>query len=189
MKTLFVYLIVISPVFFGNFFSNTHYPKKISEECQGYINVKGRTNINQFEFTTQLDKQTFVRSNDETKKIFISIPVKNFKTDKRLMYREFLSLIEAEKHPNILLSFTAPKASKCIQDQIVNIPVDIDMAGSRRTYKIPMLYSKCEKNQYTLFGFQPIKLTDFNLVPPQKASGLIKVDNTLFIDFSVVFLE
>jgi hypothetical protein len=169
------------------------------KSCLSFINITGNTNINNFEF--KMDFSTngdVVKSHEivnvsdrEKSEIFeIFIPVKNFETNNKLIYRDFLELLQAEKYPEIIIGIPYSQLQKFLSGQSDSISeMRITIAGVTRKYNIPGLVSSCPAGNLFINGIKNIKLTDFNLDPPEKFQGLIKVKNQVKINFGFVLLS
>ena len=63
--------------------------------------------------------------------------------------------------------------------------MNITIAGITRTYKIDCSLMNCSENTL-LIGSQKIMLSDFKLKPPEKLYGLVKVDDEITVNFSII---
>ena len=66
-------------------------------------------------------------------------------------------------------------------------PIQITIAGVTREYHVFCLVNSCSDNLIYVSGYRYIKLTDFNLDPPKKFQGLVKVKDEVLINFGFVF--
>ena len=164
--------------------------------CSNFIYISGNTNINHFNFDMEfpgqqafiVDKQADQRNkkNDDYK---ISIPVKKFNTSNKLIYNDFLTLLKANQYPKIIIGISYDQLQDFINGKSVANPrINITIAGVTNTYSIPCYITSCTRSNVYITGSKNIKLTDFNLDPPEKFQGLIKVKDEVLINFGFVFL-
>ncbi len=163
--------------------------------CDSFVNVWGSTNVNRFELSLNYPvKRIFPIKNldlgtKENKFYRISVPVNQFDSDNKLMYNDFLKLIKADRYPYIILEIPYGhlqhvfSGMECTMHKI-NITID----GITRSYVIPGSASHCREGGIYVTGLKDIRLTDFNITPPAKLMGLIKVKDDVLIDFGFVFL-
>ncbi len=164
--------------------------------CDNYINISGNTNVNRFQFDFEFSRPVkFVVENkfnivDENESIFeIPIPVRNFRSDNQLIYHDFLTLLKAEEYPRIIIGISYPQ----LNDFLTGISssavpqIRITIAGVSRTYRVPCFVSSCTGREVYVTGIRGIRLSDFNLDPPEKFQGLIKVKDEVIINFGFVF--
>lgn len=162
--------------------------------CSGFIQITGKTNINSFKlhqipneiagyFYTATTNPTF--SNPSFS--IIQIPVKEFKADNLLLYKDFLQLVKASEYPDISIRFPDISMLEPGIDTVIK-EVLITLAGTTRSYDISCVTSQCDERKLFLYGSRKLLLTDFNLVPPEKTFGLIKVMNEVIINFGFTFL-
>lgn len=163
--------------------------KKDASICSSYLVIMGESNVNRFTFTyrtTSPDSQpnqNHLVSRDEAE---ILIPVKEFKASNPHMYSDFLHQMQEPRFPYISIRFTDFSSGK------VNSPekrstrkVLITLAGVTREYEIECDIVSCG-DDFTIKGSEELRLTDFNIPPPEKLNGLIKVRNEITVSFSIM---
>jgi hypothetical protein len=152
--------------------------------CSGYIYVEGRTNINHFVFTNRLSLLNLY----DTSFIEIPVPITEFKTRNPVMHREFLELLNANKYPFIQIGIKYPSLERIYVERENTAPrFEITLAGVTNDYSIPCRVMNCTDDYVYLLGSKEINLTDFNIHPPEKFQGMVKVDNSVLINFGIVF--
>jgi hypothetical protein len=70
----------------------------------------------------------------------------------------------------------------------INGIVDITLAGITAEYTI-RYHATRDKNIIMLKGTQPVNFSDFKLEAPEKLKGLIKVNESLKVEFNLVLKE
>lgn len=110
-----------------------------------------------------------------------------FDCQNRLITQDFQSTLQAETHPDILLSFVAleiPKNPKESMEQLDG-EVKITIVGVSRSYRIKFDVKRNNDDSLFLAGKKEVSFNDFGLTPPRKLAGLVRVDNELEIDFNL----
>jgi hypothetical protein len=120
------------------------------------------------------------------KSIAVSIPAHDFICSNRLMKNDFLSLIRADTSPDIDIQLQGIQGVANLKnDSTEVVMVNITLAGVKRSMDVYCSIVKDDANHFTLSGTRLVKLSDFNLIPPSKFFGLIKVKNEITIHFEI----
>jgi hypothetical protein len=163
----------------------------LNTSCNNYIRINGSTNINTFSLDQFVPEDIicgtgnsrWIRLPDE-EVYLIRVPVRNFHTSNKLVYRDFLALIDVQEHPYISIFMEEAEFQKLLHDKRFSMPrIGITVAGHTRYYNIPCRVSNCLDGKIAVSGHKTLKLTDFKLAPPEKTLGLIKVHDELNINF------
>lgn len=158
------------------------------------ISIKGTTNINNFTFsyenplpTYPIIKNDMCYSEPDTCIMDISIPVHSFTGSVPAMRNDFLTLLKASEYPEITVG-----VEKSIFDCIAtgahpdNMEMVITLAGVQKTIHVYYSTSSDSNTGIIISGNTQLMLTDFHLDPPEKALGLVRVKNEVFIKFDIV---
>ena len=163
--------------------------------CTGFIFIAGNTNVNRFEFDMEFNQRQVIafdkvnHGSYGSRYIEIPIPVKNFHSNNLLIYNDFLKLLDAETYPYIKISIGYEQLNQFINGTNNTIPkIGITIAGVEKNYTIACRIVPCETGYIYVTGTKNIRLTDFNLNPPEKFQGLIKVRDEVIINFGFIFL-
>ncbi len=81
------------------------------ENCTSFIDINGKTNLSNFHLSQVLDHQLYLsvedthwsRTTDSSSMTEIHIPVKQFSTGNPFLYHDFLDLLKAREHPEIII--------------------------------------------------------------------------------------
>jgi hypothetical protein len=159
--------------------------------CENYINISGATNLNDFALHQEVSADLICGIGDsrwipvpEDHGFVIMIPVRNFNATNRFVYKDFLQLINVNEHPYIQI-FMKESEFKTLFNGMTfySLMIGVSVSGISKYYQIPCKVSNCKDNRIAISGSKKINLTDFNLSPPEKTLGLIKVHNELMINF------
>lgn len=152
------------------------------------LEIHGKTNINSFtcsqthrlpqglkEISLYQDGNVVAFDNAQ-----LNIPVNDFDCGHKIMTKDFQEILESDKNPYLLIHLhTVHKTSAgLIAD------VSIRIAGVTRRYRIPI--NVTDSNQaLTGKGERQVKFSEFNLDPPVKFMGMVKVKEELNISFNI----
>ncbi|UCH15627.1 MAG: hypothetical protein JSV22_06600 [Bacteroidales bacterium] len=162
--------------------------------CAGYIQISGTSNINNFKLTSSLSPVNLNDSinkktiNNESPVIELQIPIKKFRTSNPLIYKDFIKLLNAESYPFIIIGINYQTLNNIFQKSLKKyFQLEITLTGVTQRYKVAYETSRCYDEYIFIQGLKNIKLSDFNLEPPEKLKGLIKVNNNLLINFGFLY--
>ena len=162
------------------------------ENCTSFIDINGKTNLSNFHLSQVLDHQLYLsvedthwsRTTDSSSMTEIHIPVKQFSTGNPFLYHDFLDLLKAREHPEIIIQIRREQLeSVAFGTNSIDPQISITLAGITHTYKIECSVNSCSSHDLFLRGEKKLKLTDFNIEPPVKSLGLIHVKNEVIINF------
>ncbi len=164
--------------------------------CRNYINIVGSTNLNQFEFRMDFPLNQIFSVNNEslaaekTKGLYeIPLPVAGFEANNQMLYRNFQALLKANVYPSIIIGIGYHQLLDFLNGENYTVQkIKITMAGITREYPVSCTVNSCSENLVYITGYKHIKLTDFDIDPPERFQGLIKVENDVMINFGFVFL-
>ncbi len=169
----------------------SEYKRKYSE---GYIFITGTTNINGFRLKCPLEAidskvlDSLYLQKQDTSLVEIDVPLKNFKADNPIMFRDFLKLVNANVYPNISIGIEYPYVKIFINSKRdIVARFYITMAGVSNSYDILCKVEEGSNNKLYVQGREMVELSDFNLEPPVKFQGLVRVKDDVMITFGLVF--
>ena len=162
---------------------------------QQFVYISGNTNISQFELSLEFPaRQVFqvvlYDSSYRKNELYnISIPVNHFEANNKLIYNDFITLLKTDQYPDIIIKIPYAHLLNVFSGMLcTKHMINITIAGITNSYIIPGSASFCAGDKLYVTGIKNIRLTDFNLNPPEKLKGLIKVEDEVIIDFGFVFL-
>lgn len=188
-KHLIIWILIVIPAIL--FPGNLHMVLSAKfPDPNNYFQIHVRTNINHFvikhehprEFTKKINADTSHKPLNYTK---IVIPVDRLKLKNKRMQQEFYQMLKADKHPFINIRIPEKDFYHVVQSASEQLPAYITIAGVTNKTKLLLDTRFINKNQYFVKGTKTISLYDYQLSPPQKLGGLIKVDSTVIINFGM----
>lgn len=175
--------------------NNPVFPGGLSKEdprgagCVNFLVINGESNINKFSFsymTPRLIEGDNASKGAEDERIDFKIPVHQFKSGNPRMYDDFLSLLNAREYPYIMISLlTGNSARERTSGISRNERISVTIAGITREYTVNCTLAHCNE-RLILNGMQTVRLTDFGLIPPERLSGIVKVENEINVKFGFI---
>ncbi|UOB18863.1 YceI family protein [Abyssalbus ytuae] len=147
--------------------------------AQGEIEVQVTTNLDKFE--CKCNEESFIWCYPGSKKPGnIEIPVAAFSCPKKMIEKDLKRLFEADKFPVIKLNIACLNYTS----QKVEAKLSIQIKDVKNDYFIDMEISENE-NMHYFEGLQEINLRDYEIEPPTKLLGLVKVKEEVVINFKI----
>lgn len=170
----------------------------ISFKPESTISIHGSSNVNSFDF---VQKDAFIAPNIKilynknvqgllTNIVYLPVKVSKFTCSNHKMLSDFLEILNADKHPIMGISLYKINiiTKKENYDKIIysgNVDVSIALSGITSLYTIPF-DAISESGKIIIIGEKILKFTDFNLNPPVKFMGMVKVKNELHVQLKIV---
>lgn len=163
---------------------------KAGAGCTDYVLIQGSSNINKFEFINYSPEVTHTalkpRNNEPYKNI--QIPVYKFSGSNSMMLDDFYKMLKASEYPFIKIAIEPRELADFDEGSgLTNFRTEISIAGKSRSYVIPCEIVFCDEPGFVLKGDLALELSDFEIDPPKKVFGTVKVDNEVFITFAFRF--
>lgn len=161
------------------------------------IIIKGETNVNTFQCSMDqpalndsiIVKNIWLNQKLEFEGLRLKYKVDQFDCGLRAMNSDFQELLKAEKEPYLYLqlnSITLHPTNDAFEELDVDAEVEVLLAGVRKKIKVRggkvINHSSA---QMTLKGDKELLMTDFNIEPPTKMFGMIKVTDDIEIEFVI----
>lgn len=158
--------------------------------------VLGETNINTFEcaLTSYVWSKNLVfyesnlpGSNSHPVNCDFEIPVKSFDCGMQLMTSDLRKTLQSEKFPFMKISLKAMSnlISRAKDGQCIGTEADIMLTGIKKPSNIQFKVEKKTGHQITLTARKTIQLSDYNITPPTRFMGSVKVKNEMVINITM----
>jgi hypothetical protein len=184
--------IVLTMIYFwyGGLSVNAQDTLTVRIKPESTLTIHGKTNVNSFTCSqTHIPRKESrdiiliqAKDNIHFENAELSIPVDEFDCGHKIMTRDFQEILETEKYPNLYVILHSVRRNK---DETYSSEVSIKLAGVTRRYHIPIkIYSE---NDRLLVGAgqKEVGFGEFNLEPPVKFMGMVKVREELTISFTI----
>lgn len=155
------------------------------KECANAISIEGSSNINQFRLVHDnplITTSSFLSPGNIHD---ILIPVYDFTGPNHRMLNDFFNMVNASRYPFIKISLEPDDTFHLTRlPEQVKFRSKITIAGTTNHYFVACEIFSCKDSDLVVKGNLMMKLTDFNITPPEKVFGAVKVNNEVFITFA-----
>lgn len=165
----------------------------LTDSSSGYIDITVESNVNRLFFKYDLKGGCLTMSDriktnfgPDTAFYIIRVPVKEFRSTNQLAYRDFLDLVRAEEYPYLEIAVPEkPVPLSLPGEPVILNDVAVTFTGVTRYYNVRSRIENHdgETDNRLLTGIIRIKLTDFDIDPPVKLAGLVKVRDEIIVKF------
>jgi hypothetical protein len=159
-------------------------------EKESNLYFEGRTNISNFRcgITSYLRPDTLCFCREDISKAIrgviggLSIDVNGFECQQSYMNKDLRKALKATECPFMKISLLS------IGNFTGNVPqvkgkVAISLAGVTRILDIDYTVQAIDGNRLRLYGRQQVLFSDFEITPPRKMAGLVKVEQQIDVNF------
>lgn len=165
-------LIIIFIVFVSFTGSNSKYLLLNSKK----FTVEGSTSLGSFTCNYDLETKDTLFLSQKTG-FTDKVPVKEFGCGNFMLNRDFRKTLKEKQYPFVAISLSEVRR----QGENYLYTLNLDLAGKKKTFR-NLVLTKENKN---LKGSIELKFSDFDLQPPTKLGGAIKIDEN--IKLSILF--
>jgi hypothetical protein len=122
--------------------------------------------------------------------VVVTVPVRAFDCGNRIMTKDLKEALKMEKHPTIRFELVHAR---------VGVPTDtagtwrrvrvlgtLTIAGTKRLINLEAKGHAIDRHRFRVRGCRGIRMTHFNIEPPTKAFGLIKVKDRVVVHFDLL---
>lgn len=155
--------------------------------------VHGATNINEFtcSVTSYGRTDTLIYHTNQYKQnkykvnSVLNVPVSQFDCQNRIMTKDLQKTMKMEKYPHVVIDIRYLSDLPTSAQKVIEGHVDIMIAGVKKHFIIPFVPTK-KQNIIQLKGKKQVRFSDFNLIPPSKLGGSIRVKNELDVEVTLI---
>ena len=156
------------------------------QSLESYIAIKGQSNVNTFGLKASWNNPETYTTLTEPHLLNLEVPFKDFKTKKRIIYNDFLSMVQYEKYPDLKISFS----TSTIKNPLINtIECSITLSGVTKKFNVSIYCFQVGDKRLYIKGKNTINLNSFNLEPPKKLLNLIKIKEEIEVNFALFINE
>ena len=157
------------------------------------LTVNGSTNLNKFQCDitdySLPDTITCVKASITQTLLMngkLKLDIESFDCHNRMMTSDLRKTLKCKDFPKLTIKFISIKSFPDFKNptKITGL-VDIEIAGVEKQYDISYVFTVDNSNMVHLKGERAVTFTDFNLRPPSKLGGAIKVKDALLVTFKL----
>ena len=163
-------------------------------EKNSYIGIDASSNINEFtcDIREYVRTDTLHGSTDHGKGKYIfttnsslSVEVKDFDCHHKYITSDFRKMLKADTYPFLVIRFL--NLDEFRNGKEVKGQVQVELAGKKKTMDISYHCTETSPQHIRLQGFKSMKFSDFELKPPRKIGGLIRINEDIKVNFNLFF--
>lgn len=116
--------------------------------------------------------------------------VQGFECGNELMNRDFSKTLKQDEFPDItltLIDLTGENSDMGLS--VLAGEVDVEIAGKRHRMIMRCTLESLSDGRKRILGSQPLAFSDFGIVPPRRLLGMVRVENEINVDFSLIIRE
>lgn len=162
------------------------------------ITIAGSTNVNKYHcaIAKYTGHDTLLLTAERGKGAYfkngvVKLEASRFDCEKHVITKDFAETIQADKYPYIKLNFIsferAPEFAET--EEPFKGKITVTLANVSVPCEVRCKVVKDKNNLIHFKGWHLFKFSDFNLEPPTKMMGLIKVEEMITVDFHLVLLN
>lgn len=164
------------------------------------LSIEGHTNVNRFSCSvneyTEPDTITCLNtlSPNDPQGIplrgILRIQIEDFDCHNRVMTGEFKKTLKYKQYPQLKVCFINLEKMPFAGNNTGTIKgnVDIELAGVIRRFEIDYAFCRTDASELKLIGTRCFRFTDFQMEPPRKMGGIIRVNDELNVQF-ILYLK
>jgi hypothetical protein len=159
------------------------------------LNIEGRSNVSAFycDVTKYLESDTLQYIKNETTRQFIfinsslSVDINDFDCHQRMITSDFRKTLKAGENRYLKIHFISLDAFDVRNKQIVKGKVEIMLAGQLKSTTIDFKIDQTHSGLIQMNGSKTMLLSEFNVTPPKKLAGFIKIKEEIRVNFQLFF--
>ncbi|MFB6274380.1 MAG: YceI family protein [Salinibacter sp.] len=122
--------------------------------------------------------------------VTVRVPVRAIDCGNSMMTNDLQEALKMEQHPKIRFQLVHATVNGRVDTSAhwrrVDVLGPLTVAGTKRLVGLDAAARALDENHFRLRGCLPIRMTHFNIDPPTKAFGLIKVKNRVEVQFDLL---
>lgn len=159
------------------------------------VTINGKTTVNKYQcaIDTYKESDTLLLTAQRGKGAYFTrglakLNASDFDCKMNVITKDFREILQSDKHPYIKINFISfervPKYESTEEKFKGNLTITLADVSVPCVVRCSIV--KDEKNLIHLRGKHNFKFSDFNLEPPTKMMGLVKVDEKITVSFHLV---
>lgn len=120
----------------------------------------------------------------------IRLKVQGFECGNELMNRDFSKTLKQDEFPDITLTLIDLKGENTgVGLSVLMGEVDVEIAGVNHRMQMRCTLESLSDGRKRILGSQPLSFSDFGIVPPRRLLGMVRVENEINVDFTLILRE
>ncbi len=117
----------------------------------------------------------------------VHIPITQFDCHNAIMTADFRKTLQAKQYPQLTIRFLHLDKFPALRQNCESITgrIEVALAGVVKAFEMTFEIEKKKDGTVRLFGRRNMYFSNFNLIPPQKMLGLVRVEDGLTVEFNM----
>lgn len=159
------------------------------------LSIDGKTNLNSFAcaISKYVGKDTLVLVESRRKKPvfrqgYVGLSAASFDCGMQIMTRDFAETIKAKQYPNVAIEFISFERAPHYEEKEDQFKgrMKISLAGVTRSFDVDCSIRADDRGLIHLKGGRDFTFSDFDLEAPSKMMGMVKVHDSIQVNFHLV---
>jgi len=164
-------------------------------ESNSSLFIEGRSNISPFrcDVTRYLKADTLELFKDEKGRQFIfsnsylTIDINGFDCHQRFITNDFRKTLKATQNRYLKVHMISLGLFDTDNRQLVKGNVEIELAGVLKKVAVDFVSTPTGPGRIQMSGSKTLLFSDFNLVPPRKLAGFVRIEEEIKVNFQLCF--
>lgn len=173
-------------------FKNSGIDSIAESPVTGFLNITVESNVNKVLFSYPITGQNMQPSAEPQKSgsmADIVVPVRDFRCNNKVAYRDFVTLLKADQYPDLIISIPRRAFRQIMSESEFTLHnILINIAGVSKKYDITCK-TEPDGSGNILVGTIVVDLTDLNITPPIKYFGMVRIKDEVIVKFGLGLLS
>lgn len=186
---LFVLLVSLRPV------ANKVVTKWVVQKSST-LKINGSSNVNKFQcgiegyyrpdtisFTSAASREQVALQGR------LAVDVLSLDCNNKLITKDLRKTLKATEHPQLVIKFVALERVPAYGNgntDVIKVCIEVELAGCCKRFEMPFTITRSANSVVELKGTKEFCFSDFQLTPPKKIGGLVRVNNSFTVNFHLV---
>lgn len=181
-------IIIIVTILFFPLSSLTWIQQGNESPVTGYLDITVESNVNKVLFSYPISDMNLAPGNNAMMTNIV-VPVKDFRCDNKIAFRDFLTLLKADEYPDLTIAIPWKVIEQLRHRNSVRLrDITINIAGVSKEYDIVCTAENAGPDKI-LAGTIRIDLSDLDITPPVKYFGMVKIKEEVIVKFGLGFKD
>ncbi|MCW3080538.1 YceI family protein [Segetibacter sp.] len=173
-------------------------PVKWIIEKSSTLRIDGKSNVNSFSCDIEgynrkdnIITGSYSISQPVTLSGSLTLEIIQFNCHRSLITSDFRKTLKADKHSEMVIRFLKIESMPELKEksELIKGLVEVEVAGVTKEIEINYSFSKTDSDLVQLNGEKNFSFSDFNLKPPRKLAGLVRIKDDFKVSFKLMLRE
>ena len=170
-------------------------PVKWIIEKTSTLRIDGKSNVNSFTCDIEeynhkdtIISSSYTASQPVTLSGSLKLEIVKFNCHSTFITRDFRKTLKADEYPEMIIRFLNIESMPELKEksELIRGFVEVEVAGVTKQIEINYSFSKTDNDLVQLNGEKSFRFSDFNLKPPKKFAGIIRIKDDFKVSFQLM---